>query len=127
MGMIINCNNLKTNSEPLLEQTKSECSTFWYRGVGFQNKDIWEQPHGWQLHTHPNFMLKSKNGLKIKNQEDTSASEPGLERLANLPNYNFLSKRKTKLSKAAEDNIPNELLKNVELNGIHPTNLRLEY
>jgi len=112
-NMIQNIGILGSKDDILLEQAKSENSLFWYRGTGYQNNEIWEQPHGWQLHARPSFMLKSKSGYGRK----PVCSKNTFSKLEDVPKYNYLTLRKEEMSRSRKDDTPSEFLKEVELRG----------
>ena len=110
-----------TGKESLSENTKAENNVFWYRGVGFQNKTIWEQPHGWQLHCKPTAMLKSKNGVR------ELEIDSGLENSDKVPRYVWLEKKERNESLEDTPDCVNKLVAGVELKGTHPHHHRLDW
>jgi len=110
----------------LAETVKSENSVFWYRGMGFQTKEIFEQPHGWQLHARPSSTLRSKKGLRHNIAEMSEQNpESDLEFESALPKFNWFEK--TSKNSTDHPDIPNKLLDGVKLAGWHPHHQRLPW
>lgn len=127
---ILTCHNFSGSEDPLLENSKTENSAFWYRGVGFINKTVWEQPHGWQIHARPDFSLRSKNGIRSSISKNDSNPQT-LNQNQKVPKYNYFIKRSEEnnnlLHKTQKDDVPSKWLEDIELKGTHPSHYRLPY
>merc|ERR1711887_240817 len=90
--------------------------------MGYQNQEIWEQPHGWQIHARAASTLRSKTGIRnpISECEDLNYSK-------DVPCFNWFEVDDSSNNTINNPDKTTKLLDGVKLTGWHPHHYRLDH